>query len=121
MTGGRVGEKRVSWKAMWQIWSEKRVGQGSVQPWTVPHASTICSTEDATDIAFASLVHELKLLDTFDDELMVRPTGTRNVVPSVASGSVPNHSWCLKGLPLSVRTVNHERQTDGGWTCNDDV
>ena len=48
---------------------------------------------------------ELTSFDTSDDEPMVRPLGSRNVVPRVASASFPGQSRHLRRLPASSRSI----------------
>ena len=47
------------------------------------------------------LERELTSFDTSDDEPMVRPMGSRNVVPRVANASFPGQSRHLRRLPVS--------------------
>ena len=57
-------------------------------------------TEVAASSAIASLERELTSLDTSDDEPMVRPAGSRNVVPKT-NARFPGHSRHLRRLPIS--------------------
>ena len=77
-----------------------RVGEAS-NPGPSQARAMFHDTEVAADSAIASLERELTSLDTSDDEPMVRPAGSRNVVPRVANARFPGHSRHLRRVPVS--------------------